>query len=115
MKAPVTRLIGGIAVREVLPRGAGLLGARLEGGGIALEIADRGKGFDASDLPRVFDPFAGLGRLQDAGVGGGSGLGLPLCKGLMDLHGGTIELISQPGKGTIVTAIFPAARTVKSI
>ena len=82
-------------------------------GGIVFSIADTGSGIEPAEIPGVFDPFAGLGRLQDIG-GGGTGLGLPLCKGLMDLHGGTIELASQPGKGTTVTATFPAERTVKA-
>ena len=81
-------------------------------GRIALSISDTGSGIEPAEIPGVFDAFAGLGRLQDIG-GGGTGLGLPLCKGLMDLHGGTIELASQPGKGTTVTATFPAARTIK--
>jgi signal transduction histidine kinase len=89
------------------------ISAALERGGIVLTVADTGKGIDAAEIPRVFDPFAGLGRLQDAGAGG-SGLGLPLCKGLMELHGGTIALESEPGHGTTVTAVFPAERTVKS-
>jgi signal transduction histidine kinase len=76
-------------------------------------IVDTGTGIEPAEIPSVFDPFAGLGRLQDIG-GGGTGLGLPLCKGLMELHDGTIELASQPGKGTTVTATFPADRTIKT-
>jgi two-component system, cell cycle sensor histidine kinase PleC len=82
-------------------------------GRIVFSIADTGTGIEPAEIPSIFDPFAGLGRLQDVG-GGGTGLGLPLCKGLMELHGGTIELVSQPGKGTTVTATFPAERTIKA-
>ena len=82
-------------------------------GRIVFAIADTGTGIEPAEIPSVFDPFAGLGRLQDIG-GGGTGLGLPLCKGLMELHDGTIELASQPGKGTTVTATFPADRTIRS-
>jgi signal transduction histidine kinase len=84
-----------------------------QGGCIALSIVDTGSGIEPAEIPGIFDPFSGLGRLQDVG-GGGTGLGLPLCKGLMELHGGTIELASQPGKGTTVTATFPAERTIKA-
>ena len=84
-----------------------------QAGRIVLAIADSGSGIDAAEIPSVFDPFAGLGRLQDVG-GGGTGLGLPLCKGLMELHGGMIELVSEPGKGTTVTATFPPERTIKT-
>jgi signal transduction histidine kinase len=82
-----------------------------QAGRIEFSIADTGSGIEPDEIPGVFDAFAGLGRLQDIG-GGGTGLGLPLCKGLMDLHGGTIELASQPGKGTTVRATFPAGRTI---
>jgi signal transduction histidine kinase len=102
------------AVRFTSKGGRVTVAARLDGaGGIVLEIADTGSGIDASEIPRVFDPFAGLGRLQEVG-GGGTGLGLPICKGLMELHGGSIALASQPGRGTTVTASFPPSRTVKA-
>jgi signal transduction histidine kinase len=102
------------AVRFTSRGGRVVAAARLDGaGGIVFTISDTGSGIEPADIPRVFDPFAGLGRLQEAG-GGGTGLGLPLCKSLMELHGGTIALASQPGKGTTVTASFPPARTVRA-
>jgi signal transduction histidine kinase len=102
------------AVRFTSKGGRVVVSASLDQAGrIVLSIADTGGGIEPAEIPGVFDPFAGLGRLQDIG-GGGTGLGLPLCKGLMDLHGGTIELASQPGKGTTVTATFPADRTLKA-
>ncbi|HEY7607727.1 MAG TPA: PAS domain-containing sensor histidine kinase [Alphaproteobacteria bacterium] len=80
-------------------------------GGLVLTVADTGIGIEAADIPRVFEPFVQLGR--DKGVSGeGTGLGLPLCKELVELHGGTISLASQPGVGTTVTAAFPPERTV---
>lgn len=101
------------AVRFTSKGGRVVVSAWVDAAGrIVFSIADTGSGIEPAEIPGVFDAFAGLGRLQDVG-GGGTGLGLPLCKGLMDLHGGTIELASQPGKGTTVTATFPAARTLK--
>ncbi len=80
-------------------------------GGLVLTVADTGIGIEAADIPRVFEPFVQLGR--DKGISGeGTGLGLPLCKELVELHGGTISLTSQPGLGTTVTAAFPPGRTV---
>jgi PAS domain S-box-containing protein len=80
-------------------------------GGLALTVADTGIGIEPADIPRVFEPFVQLGR--DKGISGeGTGLGLPLCKELVELHGGTISLTSQPGVGTKVTASFPPGRTV---
>jgi PAS domain S-box-containing protein len=80
-------------------------------GGLVLAVRDTGIGIEAEDIARVFEPFVQLGR--DKGVSGeGTGLGLPLSKELVELHGGTIALASEPGRGTVVTAAFPPARTV---
>ena len=85
--------------------------ARAADGGLILGVADTGIGIEARDIPRVFEPFVQLGR--DKGISGeGTGLGLPLCKELVELHGGTISLASEVGAGTKVSAIFPPARTV---
>jgi signal transduction histidine kinase len=100
------------AVRFTSRGGRIVVSARLDSsGGIVLSIADTGSGIEPKEIPHVFDPFPGLGRAQDVG-GGATGLGLPLCKGLMELHGGTIALTSQRGKGTTVSATFPPDRTV---
>jgi signal transduction histidine kinase len=80
-------------------------------GGLVLTVADTGIGIEPADVPRVFEPFVQLGR--DKSISGeGTGLGLPLCKELVELHGGTIALGSHPGVGTKVTASFPPGRTV---
>jgi PAS domain S-box-containing protein len=80
-------------------------------GGLVLTVADTGIGIEAADISRVFEPFVQLGR--DKGISGeGTGLGLPLVKELVELHGGTISLTSQPGVGTKVTVAFPPARTI---
>ncbi|MFO0986783.1 MAG: PAS domain-containing sensor histidine kinase [Alphaproteobacteria bacterium] len=80
-------------------------------GGLVISVADTGIGMEADDIPRVFEPFVQLGR--DKGISGeGTGLGLPLCKELVELHGGTMSLVSQPGAGTMVAAAFPPGRTV---
>jgi signal transduction histidine kinase len=72
-------------------------------------IRDTGIGIAPEDVQRVFEPFcqvdSSLSRQHP-----GTGLGLPLVKALMELHGGTVELDSQLGEGTTVTAIFPADR-----
>ena len=68
-----------------------------------------GIGFD--EIPKVFEPFSQVdnyvSREQE-----GTGLGLPLVKSMIELHGGTIELESELGDGTIVTIRFPAERVL---
>jgi len=50
-----------------------------------------------------------LGKIRD-----GTGIGLPLTQGLVELHGGTLEIHNAKGKGTTVTVRFPPERTVTS-
>ncbi len=80
-----------------------------EDGGISLTVADSGIGIAPEDLPKVLAPFEQvdnhLTRTQS-----GTGLGLPLVKSLIELHGGRFGIASQPGAGTTVTLIFPAWR-----
>jgi signal transduction histidine kinase len=82
---------------------------REEGGGLAISVADTGIGIHARDIERVLQPFgqaeSGLARRYE-----GTGLGLPICKALIELHHGTIAIASAPGKGTTVTVRLPAER-----
>jgi len=93
------------------PRGGAItVRARREAGGrLAVSVADTGIGIRQADLERVLQPFgqaeSGLARRYE-----GTGLGLPICKALAELHGGTIEIASTPGAGTTVTVRFPADR-----
>lgn len=76
-----------------------------------LEIAvqDRGCGISAELLPILATPFM-LGESTYARRYGGVGLGLAMCKKIVDLHGGRINIVSVPEEGTRVTLIFPAHR-----
>jgi signal transduction histidine kinase len=71
-----------------------------------IRISDNGSGIAAKDLPRVFNRFD---RVVEAGVRGEAalGLGLPLTRQFIEAHGGTVELESKKGKGTIVTLSIP--------
>jgi two-component system, OmpR family, heavy metal sensor histidine kinase CusS len=68
-------------------------------------VKDTGRGIAAEHLPRVFDRFY---RADPARTSEGVGLGLALVKSIMDLHGGTAQIESEPGRGTTVTLSFPA-------
>ncbi len=77
--------------------------------GITLRVEDTGIGMAADQIPIALAPFGqietGLSRKHN-----GVGLGLPLTKRLIELHGGTIEIDSELGKGTIVSAHLPEDR-----
>ena len=90
-------------------------------GGITLTVEDTGVGIAAEDLNSVLTPFHTQGKYAkselftpgpDGPQGTGTGLGLPLVKSLIELHGGTFQLHSTPGEGTKVTLRFPPQRTV---
>ncbi|MBF0334130.1 MAG: PAS domain-containing protein [Alphaproteobacteria bacterium] len=75
--------------------------------GLILSVADTGCGIKTTDLARVMRPFEQGGM---SGTHDGVGLGLPISKSLVELHGGTLDLQSEEGKGTIAFAVFPTAR-----
>ncbi len=75
--------------------------ARLE-----LEVRDTGRGIAAAQLPHVFDRFY-QADASDTREHEGTGIGLALTKELVELHGGTIELQSEPGRGTTATVRLP--------
>ena len=80
---------------------------------IELCVSDTGIGIALEDHAHLFDRF-GQGRPDITTAERGSGLGLPIVKGLVDMHGGRIHLASALGQGTSVTIVFPAASTLDS-
>jgi signal transduction histidine kinase len=72
-----------------------------------IRVADTGIGISANDLPRIVQPFAQVENAQ-TGKRRGTGLGLPLSKGLVEQHGGSLTLASVPGFGTTVTVRLPS-------
>jgi two-component system NtrC family sensor kinase len=70
---------------------------------LRIEVADNGVGIDPEDIPRIFDPF-----YTTKDVGKGTGLGLSVTYGILQKHGGGIEVQSEKGRGTIFTIILPA-------
>ncbi|MGE0222671.1 MAG: ATP-binding protein [Acetobacteraceae bacterium] len=67
-------------------------------------VSDNGIGFDERFRDRIFEPFQ---RLHAAHVYEGSGIGLAICRKIMDRHGGTISARSQPGEGSAFTISLP--------
>ena len=83
------------------------IGTSLEDGRARLVIRDSGQGIPAELLPRVFETFI-QGELPIDRSQGGLGLGLPIVKSLVELHGGTIEIRSEVGNGTEVSIDLPS-------
>jgi signal transduction histidine kinase/DNA-binding response OmpR family regulator len=72
---------------------------------IGLSVTDTGPGVALEDQAFIFDEFTQVGEL--AGRQEGTGLGLALARRLVEAHGGRIELVSEPGRGSRFTATFP--------
>lgn len=83
--------------------------AVLTDGGLAIRVRDSGVGMTDHQLKRVFEPFS-QGDSQRAREAGGSGLGLPITRRLIELHDGQIHLSSRKSAGTTATLIFPVSR-----
>jgi two-component system cell cycle sensor histidine kinase PleC len=82
---------------------------RAAGGGMEVGVADTGTGIDPVDVVTVFEAF-GQGRHDISARDKGTGLGLPIVRGLVEAHGGKVTLDSVLGKGTTVTCTFPRER-----
>jgi signal transduction histidine kinase len=76
---------------------------------IELEVADTGQGIPPDDLPRIFDRFFRSEASRAAGEGG-FGLGLAICKSIVESMGGTIDVTSEVGKGTTFQVRVPRGR-----
>jgi signal transduction histidine kinase len=92
------------AADAVRQKGAGSITVNLRDAPPSLTIADTGVGFDPSDAARFFLPF-------QSGKPNGFGMGLPLAKKIILLHGGTLRLSGEPGAGATATIEFSAANS----
>ena len=75
-----------------------------------LAIKDTGIGMKPEEIPVAMSPFEQIADVLNR-QHGGTGLGLPLTKSLVELHGGSLEIVSDSGVGTTVYVRFPASRT----
>lgn len=73
-----------------------------------LTVNDHGGGMNEAALATVFDPNAGGEKLTD--VSAGLGLGIPICRHIVQLHGGSLVLENRPGQGVSATVSLPVAR-----
>lgn len=96
---------GGTITVEVAPQTSGEM---------ELIVTDQGVGIPADRIQEAMEPFGQVNDPTKATAYQGTGLGLPLAKAMVELHGGQFKLRSTEGKGTTVTAIFPKER-VKAV
>jgi len=95
---------------DAMPQGGTLtiraMQGPLENGepGVLLEFADTGVGIAAKDLPKVMEPY-----FTTKEEGQGTGLGLPICRRIVQEHGGAIAIESEVGRGTTVRVGLPVA------
>ena len=82
------------------------LSARAEHGGVLLTVADTGQGIPVEDIPHLFERFYRVDKSRSR-IQGRNGLGLAICKAIVDAHGGTIDVASQAGVGTTFTVRLP--------
>jgi signal transduction histidine kinase len=92
------------AIRFTPPDGSVTLEAAREGPDLLLSVSDTGIGIPPADQARIFEKFERASRQS------GAGLGLSLVKRLIELHGGTVAIESEPGRGTRVVCRIPAHR-----
>jgi signal transduction histidine kinase len=92
------------------PRGGSVrLSVSRAGGELVLTVVDTGIGMRPENIPIALEPFRQIdGSLSRQHQG--TGLGLPLAKRLTELHGGTLEITSEPGEGTCVAVRLPLSR-----
>jgi PAS domain S-box-containing protein len=111
----ITQVLLNLATNSVkfTPSGGTVtIGADVEASGnLVMSVADTGIGISEKDLERVFEPFVQVNRSAHPQQEG-AGLGLSICKNLIELHQGRIEVSSKPQRGTTVRVILPASRLI---
>ena len=84
-------------------------GAPTADGGYALTVQDSGIGMTDEDIHKALTPFGQIENKMTA-THNGTGLGLPLAKAMLELHGGSLDITSAPERGTCLTLNFPPQR-----
>jgi signal transduction histidine kinase len=98
------------AIKFTPEGGSVTLATAIEGDdGFVLRVSDTGIGIAADDLEKALAPFSQVDNVQQSNHEG-TGLGLPISRALAELHGGTLEIESEPGLGTTVSVRLPSER-----
>ena len=91
-----------------------VLVGRTKGGGQYVSVRDNGPGIPEEEIPIVLSPF-GQGSLAIKSAEQGTGLGLPICQALINMHAGTLDLKSKLRVGTSVTVSLPKVRVIEAL
>jgi cell cycle sensor histidine kinase DivJ len=102
------------AIKFTDPGGWVRVTARRVDGNVEFSVADNGIGIADADLPKLGKPFVQANNSYDRSYDG-AGLGLSVVKGLARLHGGSLELRSKLGEGTIATIVLPLEGAGESV
>ncbi len=94
------------AVKYSQPEGKIRLQAQRVDDSVRISVSDEGVGIPARDLPRIFERFYRADKARSRQLGG-TGLGLSIVKHIAQLHGGSVEAASEPGRGTTISIIMP--------
>ncbi|MGE5133240.1 MAG: ATP-binding protein [Gemmatimonadota bacterium] len=97
------------AIKFTPPGGQVIVTVGVKGERAALDVADTGIGIPAEDQQHIFERFFRTATATDQAIPG-TGLGLTICKAIVDAHGGTIAVDSSPGAGTTVRVRLPLPR-----
>ena len=104
-----------INARQAMPNGGRVvikLSLDAETGMVDLLVRDNGCGMTPDVMRRIFDPFFSTKAGPDASGKGGTGLGLSMCREIVEAHHGRLRVDSTPGKGTAFTLKLPVAQPV---
>ena len=100
-----------INARQAMPEGGMVrlrLGLDATGRLAEISVADTGVGIAPADLRRIFEPFYSTKTGPDAAGQGGTGLGLAVCRDIVEAHHGRLRAESRLGQGSTFTVILPA-------
>ena len=107
-RGQITRVIAELVTNALAATPAGgaiAISAARQGDAVAVSVADTGRGISPDDLLRIFEPFA----RASAAPAGGTGLGLPIARRLVEAHRGQLTVESSEGRGSTFTLTLPLA------
>jgi NtrC-family two-component system sensor histidine kinase KinB len=112
-RAQIERVIGNLvtnAARATPQGGSVTVSAAPRAGAVAISVTDTGVGIPREYLAKIFEPFVQV----PGGSGGGAGLGLTICRRIVEAHGGELSVQSEVGKGSTFTFTVPIAEGTRS-